>query len=55
MGLFEMMVRPKGLKPLASAFGGLRSIQLSYGRITMALQRGIEPLAYRLGGGRSIP
>ena len=52
----ETMVCPKGLKPSASRFGVLRSIQLSYGHIIrkMALPARFELVAYRLGGGRSI-
>ncbi len=47
------MARPKGFEPLASASGGQRSIQLSYGRMTILSAK--DGVVYRPSKGRVYP
>ena len=46
------MARPKGFDPLTSAFGGQRSVQLSYGRVGLCITQA-RPSGN--GGGLLLP
>lgn len=48
------MAHPRGFEPLASAFGGQRSIQLSYGCVGGFYSDSRDPLQWVKGGAAQL-